>query len=76
MHGARVKQVKGFTYSLDALLGVEQPRFWMPIGTSPSTTLPFPELEMAIVDDRKFANVNGIDHRRCITLNSNAVHVV
>jgi hypothetical protein len=48
----------------------------MPIGTSPLMTLPFPELEMAIVDDREFANVNGIDHRRCITLNYNAVHVV
>ena len=62
MQGARVEQVKGLTYSLDALLGVERPKSRTPNGTSPSTTVPFPEREMAIVDDREFANVNGIEY--------------
>jgi phosphatidylserine decarboxylase len=64
VQGARVEQVKGLTYSLDALLGVEQPksRTGTPNGTSPSTTVPFPVREMAIVDDREFANVNGIEY--------------
>ncbi|KAI0286418.1 phosphatidylserine decarboxylase-domain-containing protein [Russula brevipes] len=64
VQGARVEQVKGLTYSLDALLGVERPkpRSGGPNGTSPSTTVPFPVREMAIVDDREFANVNGIEY--------------
>ncbi|KAH9990494.1 phosphatidylserine decarboxylase-domain-containing protein [Russula vinacea] len=62
VQGARVEQVKGLTYSLDALLGVERPKSRTPNGTSPSTTVPFPEREMAIVDDREFANVNGIEY--------------
>ena len=55
VQGARVEQVKGITYSLDALLGVERPR-------SARMTVPFPDREMAIVDDREFANVNGIEY--------------
>lgn len=65
VQGARVEQVKGLTYSLDALLGVERPnsRTDKPNGTSLSTTeVPFPAREMAIVDDREFANVNGIEY--------------
>jgi phosphatidylserine decarboxylase len=67
VQGARVEQVKGLTYSLDALLGVErQPNSrtsGKPNGTSLSTTtVPFPVREMAIVDDREFANVNGIEY--------------
>ena len=65
VQGARVEQVKGLTYSLDALLGVERPnsRTQKPNGTSLSTTtVPFPVREMAIVDDREFANVNGIEY--------------
>jgi phosphatidylserine decarboxylase len=63
VQGARVEQVKGLTYSLDALLGVERPKSRsVPNGTSPSTTVPFPVREMAIVDDREFANVNGIEY--------------
>jgi phosphatidylserine decarboxylase len=65
VQGARVEQVKGLTYSLDALLGVERPnsRTEKPNGTSLSTTtVPFPVREMAIVDDREFANVNGIEY--------------
>jgi phosphatidylserine decarboxylase len=67
VQGARVEQVKGLTYSLDALLGVERPpksRTGTPNGASPtlSTKVPFPTREMAIVDDREFANVNGIEY--------------
>lgn len=65
VQGARVEQVKGLTYSLDALLGVERPspRTGKPNGTGLSTTtVPFPTREMAIVDDREFANVNGIEY--------------
>ena len=57
VQGARVEQVKGITYSLDALLGVERPK-----PTNTTTTVPFPAREMAIVDDREFANVNGIEY--------------
>jgi phosphatidylserine decarboxylase len=65
VQGARVEQVKGLTYSLDALLGVERPksRTATPNGTPiMSTKVPFPTREMAIVDDREFANVNGIEY--------------
>ena len=57
VQGARVEQVKGITYSLDALLGVERRK-----PTNKTTTVPFPAREMAIVDDREFANVNGIEY--------------
>ena len=57
VQGARVEQVKGITYSLDALLGVERRK-----PTNATTTVPFPAREMAIVDDREFANVNGIEY--------------
>ncbi|KAF8879953.1 phosphatidylserine decarboxylase 1 [Infundibulicybe gibba] len=50
----RVEQVKGITYSLDALLGVERP------GT-PTLTAPA-NPDMAVVDDHEFANVNGIEY--------------
>jgi len=67
VQGARVEQVKGLTYSLDALLGVERSprsRTGTPNGSSPtlSTKVSFPTREMAIVDDREFANVNGIEY--------------
>ena len=63
VQGARVEQVKGITYSLDALLGVERPRSvsGKPTNTT-TTTVHFPAREMAIVDDRDFANVNGIEY--------------
>ncbi|KAJ6551581.1 phosphatidylserine decarboxylase-domain-containing protein [Mycena capillaripes] len=50
----RVEQVKGITYSLDALLGVERP------GTPPA--VPVISANMPVVDDREFANVNGIEY--------------
>ncbi|KAH9963542.1 phosphatidylserine decarboxylase-domain-containing protein [Russula dissimulans] len=60
VQGARVEQVKGLTYSLDALLGIERPKSRP--GVPHTTTVPFPVREMAIVDDREFANVNGIEY--------------
>ena len=60
VQGARVEQVKGLTYSLDALLGVER-RTGVP-NANGTMTVPFPDREMAIVDDREFANVNGIEY--------------
>lgn len=62
VQGHRVEQVKGITYSLDALLGVERPRSVSGKPTNTTTTVPFPAREMAIVDDREFANVNGIEY--------------
>jgi phosphatidylserine decarboxylase len=64
VQGARVEQVKGLTYSLDALLGVERPpkSSRAPNGSATTKVLPFPSREMAIVDDREFANVNGIEY--------------
>jgi phosphatidylserine decarboxylase len=64
VQGARVEQVKGLTYSLDALLGVERPKSQTgkPNFTTTTTAVPFPVREMAIVDDREFANVNGIEY--------------
>lgn len=53
-----IEQVKGITYSLDALLGVERPN-------SPNThhTHAYEHnRDMSIVDDREFANVNGIEY--------------
>lgn len=52
-----VEQVKGMTYSLDALLGVERP------GTPVMNTSAHEhKRDMSIVDDREFANVNGIEY--------------
>ncbi|KAF9221233.1 phosphatidylserine decarboxylase [Gyrodon lividus] len=56
----RVEQVKGITYSLDALLGVERSDPSNP--TSPtSTVIDFPE-DQELVDHREFAIVNGIEY--------------
>ena len=54
----RVEQVKGITYSLDALLGVEK---HAPGGPG-STVVHFPPRDMEVVDDEEFANVNGIEY--------------
>ncbi|KAG6836529.1 hypothetical protein H0H93_007075 [Arthromyces matolae] len=54
-----IEQVKGITYSLDALLGVERP------GSPASVIATPPEYhnrDMSIVDDHEFANVNGIEY--------------
>lgn len=55
----RVEQVKGITYSLDALLGVD--RQHLHLGTPTSTVVErYPD--MPIVDDHEFAVVNGIEY--------------
>ncbi|KAI0762502.1 phosphatidylserine decarboxylase [Fomes fomentarius] len=51
----RIEQVKGSTYSLDALLGVARP------GT-PATSVEFPEDAMREVNHRHFAEINGIEY--------------
>ncbi|KAG8936925.1 phosphatidylserine decarboxylase 1 [Tulasnella sp. 419] len=52
----RIEQVKGVTYSLDALLGLAGPK------TPASQTVLFEKRETGDVDDREFANVNGIEY--------------
>lgn len=54
----RVEQVKGITYSLDALLGVDRSDPESPT----STVIEFPDREMSHVTDQEFANVNGIEY--------------
>ncbi|KAJ3811518.1 phosphatidylserine decarboxylase 1 [Lentinula aff. lateritia] len=56
VQGSRVEQVKGISYSLDALLGVERP------GTPPASIAPSHRDSMPVVDDQEFANVNGIEY--------------
>jgi phosphatidylserine decarboxylase len=53
----RVEQVKGMTYSLDALLG-DHSGYSTPV----STSLPHIHPDMTIVDHEEFANVNGIEY--------------
>ena len=56
----KVEQVKGLTYSLDALLG----RHSRSGSSSPSSeTVNFEKRDFAVVDDQEFANVNGIEYR-------------
>jgi len=52
----RVEQVKGITYSLDALLGVDRP------GSPQSLVVDFHNPDAEIVHHREFANVNGIEY--------------
>lgn len=55
-----MEQVKGITYSLDALLGVE--RYDPSNPSSPtSTVIEFPQ-DQEMVDHREFAIVNGIEY--------------
>lgn len=54
VEGSRVEQVKGITYSLDALLGVERP------GSPYAIVERNPE--MSVVDHHEFAVVNGIEY--------------
>lgn len=57
----RVEQVKGITYSLDALLGVERDIPGTPSSTRTVVHLP-PNPDHSVVDDHEFANVNGIEY--------------
>ncbi|KAH9836653.1 phosphatidylserine decarboxylase 1 [Rhodofomes roseus] len=52
----RVEQIKGATYSLDALLGVERP------GLPPPANVEFHPRDQAEVLDRDFADINGIQY--------------
>ncbi|RPD59497.1 phosphatidylserine decarboxylase [Lentinus tigrinus ALCF2SS1-6] len=52
----RIEQVKGSTYSLDALLGVARPGFPAP------TSVEFPEHTMEEVNHKHFAEINGIEY--------------
>ncbi|KAI0735768.1 phosphatidylserine decarboxylase [Earliella scabrosa] len=52
----RIEQVKGSTYSLDALLGVARP------GGPAATTVEFPDQAMEEVNHRHFADINGIEY--------------
>lgn len=56
--GRRVEQVKGITYSLDALLGVTS----APEATESVVGKSEEESQHARIDDRQFASVNGIDY--------------
>ena len=53
----RIEQVKGITYSLDALLGVERPG--SPVSQAVVSTA---TRALSLVDEREFANVNGIEY--------------
>ena len=53
--GLRVEQVKGITYSLDALLGVEHP-------TPASTQTIIETGDHASLDPKEFANINDIEY--------------
>ncbi|CDO71720.1 hypothetical protein BN946_scf184920.g4 [Trametes cinnabarina] len=51
----KIEQVKGSTYSLDALLGVARP------GSPAPSSIGFPDRKMEEVDHKQFAEINGID---------------
>ncbi|KAI8983296.1 phosphatidylserine decarboxylase [Trametes punicea] len=52
----RIEQVKGSTYSLDALLGVVRP------GSPPPASVDFPQDKMQEVNHKHFAEINGIEY--------------
>lgn len=52
----RIEQVKGSTYSLDALLGVARP------GSPAPTSVSFPEDKLHEVNHKHFADINGIEY--------------
>ncbi|KAL0950544.1 hypothetical protein HGRIS_007351 [Hohenbuehelia grisea] len=56
IQGSRVEQVKGITYSLDALLGVERHPTEAAVQNIPAHP------EMPVVDHREFADINGIEY--------------
>ncbi|KAG6828988.1 hypothetical protein H0H92_006060 [Tricholoma furcatifolium] len=55
----RIEQVKGITYSLDALLGVERPGSSAAVLSTPAE---HHNRDMSIVDDHEFAILNGIEY--------------
>ncbi|OSD05725.1 phosphatidylserine decarboxylase [Trametes coccinea BRFM310] len=52
----KIEQVKGSTYSLDALLGVARP------GSPAPTSVEFPDEKMQEVNHKHFAEINGIEY--------------
>ena len=52
----RIEQIKGSTYSLDALLGVARP------GAPAATSVEFPAHKLDEVNHRHFADINGIEY--------------
>ncbi|KAG9294898.1 hypothetical protein G9A89_003238 [Geosiphon pyriformis] len=56
IHGDKVEQVKGVTYSLSALLGNERSNH----GSIAEDYEAIPNSEISLVDEKEFANVNGI----------------
>ncbi|KAI0825300.1 phosphatidylserine decarboxylase [Trametes gibbosa] len=52
----RIEQVKGSTYSVDALLGVARP------GSPAPTSVAFPEAALQEVNHKHFAEINGIEY--------------
>lgn len=75
----RIEQVKGITYSLDALLGVEKPgSSSSSASTSPPSTPSSSEVGDAdnihIVNDQEFANVNGIEYSLDQLIGSSSAH--
>lgn len=60
-----MEQVKGITYSLDALLGVETPT------SPPSARIPFANADHEVVLHREFAEINGIEYSLSRLIGSN-----
>ncbi|KAH8111454.1 phosphatidylserine decarboxylase [Phellopilus nigrolimitatus] len=56
VEGSRVEQVKGLTYSLDALIGKLTPP------TPTSQKIEFANRDHEVVVDREFADINGIEY--------------
>lgn len=56
IRNGRIEQIKGSTYSLDALLGIERPDL------PPPSQVEFHTREQAEVLDRDFADINGIQY--------------
>ena len=52
----RIEQIKGSTYSLDALLGVARP------GAPAATSIQFPDRALDEVNHKHFADINGIEY--------------
>lgn len=56
VEGSKVEQVKGLTYSLDALLGKSVP------ASPTSQKVQFVNMDEEIIMDREFADINGIEY--------------
>lgn len=70
MHEREIEQIKGVTYSLDALLGEDEP------STSPITEADLSRHLPHYVDEEEFANVNGIPYSLDEMLGGESQHSV